>query len=86
MHTPNWKKKDLEWINKFRAEYDELYSEVIDAHFTIVFPTDYESDMMMIDDVEEILSGVTAFDFEIKCALINKDSFNDYWHVFFNTR
>ncbi len=73
---------DYNWIQEFRKKHDELFYKVAEPHFTIVFPTfGFDIEDFLIE-MEEKSKDVKMIDFEIKSAVINKDSFSDYWHVF----
>jgi hypothetical protein len=79
---PEFSTGDYQWIQEFRKNYDELFYKIVEPHFTIVFPTFGFSSADFIEEMEEKSKDVKAFDVEIKSAVMNKDSFNDYWHVF----
>ncbi|SDG40232.1 2'-5' RNA ligase [Fontibacillus panacisegetis] len=79
---PKLSKEDYTWIQEFRKLHDEQYYEVVEPHFTIVFPTFGKSIDDFIKEVEKQSRDFISFDFTIRCAVINKDSFSDDWHVF----
>lgn len=79
---PKMSKEDYAWIQNFRKLHDEQYYEVVEPHFTIVFPTFGKPIEDFIKEVEKQSRDIISFDFSIRCAVINKDSFSDYWHVF----
>jgi hypothetical protein len=77
---PKISKEDYHYIQKFRRQYD-LYYSIVEPHFTIVFPVfDIEKDRFITEANSNTLN-FKSFDFEIKCAAINKDSFSDYFHL-----
>jgi len=79
---PELSKDDYDWIQSIRKDYDELNYGIVEPHFTIVFPSSYKDDSAFVDEIVRLVSGIKSFEFCISCALINKDAFNDYWHVF----
>lgn len=79
---PELSRKDYELIQDFRRENDELYYKVVEPHFTIVFPVFDIPEKDFINEVREKSKEVKSFSFSLRCATINKDAFNDYYHVF----
>ena len=74
-------KKDYRFIQDFRKQHDPLLYSVIEPHFTFVFPV---KGMLKDDFTQEILKqseGGGCFDFTIRCAVVNKDSFLEYSHT-----
>ncbi len=79
---PDLEKHDLAWIEGIRAEHDELYRDVVGAHFTLVFPVSNLDAGQFTDHVRQTLEGASTISFVLRCAVIVKDSFNEYTHVF----
>ncbi len=79
---PDISEKDFEWIQKIRKEHDELYYKVAAPHFTIVFPVFNMEPDLFIKNIKNMAENIKAFDFTMRCAVIVKDSFNEYSHVF----
>ena len=79
---PALEESDYNWIQEFRKENDELYFKLVEPHFTIVFPVTDKTEIEFIEEVKNQSQNINKFDFEIKVAQINKDSFLDCWHVF----
>ena len=79
---PELKKKDYSWIQELRSKYDILYYDIINPHFTFIFPVFYLDKKELISEVKEKSRGLNIINFSLRCAIINKDSFNDYWHIF----
>ena len=69
-------------IQDFRKAHDQLYFNVIEPHFTIVFPVFDMARHEFVDEVRARSVGMTGFDFVIRCATVNKDAFNEYYHSF----
>lgn len=77
---PQLNQKDYNWINDYRKKNDDYY-DMINAHFSFVFPTcNFEPDDF-IKEIKKQASGVQKIKFQIKCVLRNNDQTNDYWHV-----
>ena len=79
---PQLEKKDYAWIQSFRSEHDERYYNLVEPHFTIVFPTLDISEKQFISHVEKTVKKFKEFYFVLRCAQIVKDSFSDYTDLF----
>ncbi len=79
---PEMARSDYERIQEFRKEHD-LYYQVIEPHFTLAFPLwiPMES-QIFVEEIEKQTQGFPPFDFCLRCATLNKDAFNDLYHVF----
>ncbi len=72
---------DYNLIQEFRKTNDELYYQIVDPHFAFVFPTDSFQQKTFLKEIEDKARGFKSFDFDLKCACVNKDSFIDYFHL-----
>lgn len=79
---PNWTSNHIEQIQDFRAHHDELFYEIVEPHFTVVFPVTDISQEAFIDEIKDKSAHLSKFDFVLRCATINKDAFSDYFHAF----
>jgi len=79
---PNISQDDLNWIQTVRTEHDELYYEVVTPHFTIVFPVLNIDRAKFVEHVKLQARGFKKIAFVLRCAVIVKDTFNEYTHVF----
>ena len=79
---PELTKTDFDLIQEYRKRNDELYFNVVNPHFTIVFPTSDFSENEFVKEVTKQSTKFRTFDFTIRCATINKDAFSDYYHTF----
>ena len=79
---PEIKKKDYDWIQNLRNKHDILYYSIVKPHFTFVFPIFNLNRKQLTSEIKEKSEGSKEIDFCLRCAVLNKDSFNDYWHVF----
>jgi len=79
---PELRHEDFELIQDYRKNNDELYFKIVNPHFTIVFPVFDVSQDEFINEIKQNSKDINKFDFTIRCATINKDAFNDYFHAF----
>lgn len=79
---PSVSTSDHARIQEFREENDELYYHVIEPHFSLVFGGSGWEAGPFIAEVKKQLQGFRPFDFCIRCAALDKDSFNDYYRAF----
>jgi hypothetical protein len=70
------------WIQAIRAEFDQLYYEVIDPHFTFVFPAFGFDEETFIRHVRRKAKDYRKIRFACRCATVVKDATNEYTHVF----
>ena len=77
---PKLYKTDYNWIKNYR-KVNDIYYELIDTHFTFVFPTyNFEPDDF-IKEIKKQAKGFHKIEFQIKCTIMNNDRTNEYWHV-----
>lgn len=79
---PELKGTDFETIQNYRKDKDGLFFNVVNPHFTVVFPMSGILQEEFIAEVKDQCTAFTKFDFTIRCATINKDAFSDYFHTF----
>ncbi|PNH93697.1 2'-5' RNA ligase family protein [Vibrio diazotrophicus] len=80
--VPEFSSNNYDLIQSFRAENDVLFYNVVKPHFTLVFPVFDVSIEAFKQEIVEKSRGFHSFDFKIRCATINKDAFNNYYHTF----
>jgi hypothetical protein len=78
---PSISNEDYNLIQEFRKTNDELYFQIVDPHFAFVFPTDSFPKNTFIKEIEDKAVGFKSFNFDLKCACVNKDSFMDWFHL-----
>jgi 2'-5' RNA ligase len=79
---PEISPSDYQWIQAFRKTNDQLFYEVVEPHFTLVFPvTDWDRESF-VAEIKKQAQGIRSFKFCIRCATVNKDSFSEYYHTF----
>lgn len=71
-----------QWIQKYREKHDPKYFSVVEPHITLVFPTDNIEKDLFIAETRRQIEGVKPFDFIIRVATINFDSFGNFYHEF----
>jgi 2'-5' RNA ligase len=79
---PELSSKDFQLIQEFRKDHDALYYSVVAPHFTIVFPIVGVEEKDFISEIKKQSTGIQPIDFTIRCATINKNAFNDHYHIF----
>ena len=79
---PQIEEPDYKWIQSVRAEHDERYYNVVEPHFTLVFPVFDVDEKTIINHTISTAKKFKEFYFVLRCAQIVKDSFSDYTDVF----
>lgn len=79
---PEIEKSDFDWIQKIRAKDDERYFNVVQPHFTLVFPVMDIAVNTFESHVKKVAKQFNEFYFVLRSAQIVKDSFSDYTDVF----
>jgi 2'-5' RNA ligase len=79
---PKLKKDSFDWIQSIRKNYDSRYYNVVDPHFTIVFPVLNFKSSAIQKHVKSVCYNFYKIPFTIRRATIVKDSFSDYTDVF----
>ena len=79
---PELTRDNFDRIQSYRKNNDELFFNVVNPHFTIVFPVFDISEEEFAKEVKDKSANSVKFDFTIRCATINKDAFSDYFHTF----
>lgn len=79
---PTISQEDFNRIQKVRATYDRVHYELVGPHFTIVFAVDNMEQKEFIQHVKQKARGFKKIAFVLRCAVIVKDAFSDYFYVF----
>ena len=79
---PQIEESDYKWIQSIRAEHDERYYNIVEPHFTIVFPVSDVDEQILINHTAFAAKKFKEFYFVLRCAQIVKDSFSEYTDVF----
>ncbi|GAB4420284.1 MAG: hypothetical protein Fur0044_17140 [Anaerolineae bacterium] len=75
---PEISPSDYQWIQAFRKTHDQLFFEVVEPHFTLVFPVTNWASESFIAEIKKQAQGIRPLKFCIRCATVNKDSFSEY--------
>lgn len=78
---PELSAADYQRIQEFRKQND-MYYRAIEPHFTLLFPTPEWELEPYIAEVQKQAQGFRPFDFCIRGAVLDKDSFQDLYHAF----
>ncbi len=78
---PTLSATDYEKIQAFRKQND-MYYHVVEPHFTLAFPLSEWALEPYIAEIKKQLQDFRPFGFCIRCAALNKDAFQDLYHVF----
>lgn len=79
---PELTNENFDRIQSYRKDSDELFFKVVKPHFTIVFPVFDIPIEVFTREIKDKSVNLAKFDFIIRCATINKDTFSDYFHTF----
>ena len=82
VNYPTLSDDDFAWIQSVRREHDLLFYDVVDPHFTLVFPTEAISEETLSDHVRRHARAAAAFDFVFRCAILGDPDFWDHAHAF----
>jgi hypothetical protein len=74
---PTVSREDSDWVQSIRAEHDELYFDVVDPHFTFVFPVFGFDRERFLKHVKKQVQGVRRIHFACGCATVVKDATNE---------
>jgi 2'-5' RNA ligase len=78
---PEVEAADWGWIQAIRRASDPQFN-LIDPHFTLIFPTDAVDARTLEAHVRSSVAGSSQFRFVLRCALPVKDSFSAQTHLF----
>jgi len=79
---PEISSSDYQFIQDYRKINDPKYFNLVEPHITLVFSTSNLSEEEFVAEVEEQVSGISKFNFVIKCATINQDDSGSFYHEF----
>jgi 2'-5' RNA ligase len=78
---PKLNREDYNWIQSVRKEYDNRYFNVVEPHFTIVFPLFNYNFKELEKHIANVCDNCKPIQFTIRAASVVKDSFSDYTDV-----
>lgn len=79
---PDISKEDYEWIQDFRSKYDERFYNVVEPHFTIVFPVYKLNESVFREHIVKLSKEVPPIRFSTRRSMIVKDSLSDGFDLF----
>ena len=79
---PSISESNFNWIQSYREENDKLFCNVVNPHFTFVFPINDTNEKQFVDEIHLQTENCSIIDFEISKAIITKDALSDYYHEF----
>ncbi len=79
---PKFSYRDYKWIQSIRKEHDKIYYDVVEPHFTIVFPVFNFNLKEISAHVSKVVKNIKRINFSLRVTTIVKDSFSDGVDVF----
>ena len=79
---PSLSRKDRDWIQTFRSKHDRLYFDILQPHFTFVFPQSRVAEAEFAANVREKSAAFPRIHFTLRCAAVWDNAMIPYWHVF----
>lgn len=79
---PEIEQKDFTRIQSIREKNDARYYNIVDPHFTLVFPVNEIPHDKFISHVFSVSRKFSKFYFVLRCAQIVKDTFSNFTDVF----
>lgn len=74
--------QDWAWMQDIRKQHDQRYFDVVDPHFTLVFPVVQLPLAAFVAHVRTQTEGQGAIAFALRCATVVQDVLSDDAHVF----
>lgn len=82
VNYPTLSDDDFQWIQSIRKEHDNLFFDVVEAHFTLVFPTAKVDVKTLAKHIKTISNQFVPFEFIARCVTVGDPDFWDHAHVF----
>jgi 2'-5' RNA ligase len=79
---PEINKTDYEWIQDLRRKYDQTFYNVVEPHFTIVFPVFKLDESVFRDHIVNLSKDVSPIKFSTRRSMVVKDSLSDSFDLF----
>lgn len=79
---PEMKAEDYKWVQSLRKKFDERYYNVVEPHFTIVFPVEKIEEHSFVQHVKKSTKYFESINFTIRSSIIVKDAFSKFTDVF----
>src|SRR6056297_140209 len=82
VNYPTLTGKDFQWIQSVRQKYDMLFYDVVNPHFTLVFPTENIPFELLFKHIQKVAEHFEPFEFTIRCVTVGDPDFMDHAHLF----
>lgn len=79
---PELEREDACALAEYRRTHDQAYCDMVDAHWTLVFPTPDVSEADMVRHLQEVTRRQREIDFVVRHAMVHDDDFGDDFYVF----
>jgi hypothetical protein len=79
---PTVSEQDDRWVREIHLMHDQAYRDIVEPHFTLIFPVDGFPIQEAHTHVRENIAGQLAIQFVCRCATVVPDAFSDDWFVF----
>ena len=66
VNYPTLTEKDFQWIQSVRKKYDKLFYDVVNPHFTLVFPIENISFESLAKHIQKVAENFEPFEFIIR--------------------
>jgi len=77
---PTVSRSDYAWIQDVRKEFDRQF-DMVDPHFTIIFPTTKLSESEMLNHIETLGLDTKPFTFTITQAIVEENTFQKSFQI-----
>jgi len=82
VNYPSLSKADFQWIQSIREKQDKLLFNVVDPHFTFVFPTEIIDLEILSHHIQNVSEQFEPFEFIARCVTVGDPAFLGNAHVF----
>ena len=82
VNYPTFGQDDYEWIQEVRRRHDVLFFDVVEPHYTLVFPTEEIGETELIAHVTSVASSFDPFDSVLRCSTVGDPDFVGHAHAF----
>ncbi len=82
VNYPTLSESDYQWIQDIRKKHDKLFYDVVDTHFTLVFPTENIDLGSFTNHIKSVSERFDSFSFICRCVTVGDPDFWNHAHVF----
>jgi 2'-5' RNA ligase len=79
---PELNRDDREAIVEFRRLHDQAFFDVVNEHWTLIFPISGVSKEDLSRHIVQVVSRHAPIDFVIRYAIVHDDDFSDNYYIF----